>query len=196
LNLKNNIINLKITPEKPEKIMKTIDELKQEINQEAEKNIMYAISERRTKISYYALIASILILVVYFLGFAKPQPLDRIYISAIKINNLILTILLLILTVAFFTGLPVRVIGALKIKKNTKFNYRVQTEYLRLVAERIEFYPEDIKDLEKSIEDAKSILKEREKECEEDIQGFEKTIENYVLELKLLKKLNKIDPKH
>ncbi|MFA5130945.1 MAG: hypothetical protein WC467_00805 [Patescibacteria group bacterium] len=169
--------------------MKTLDELKQEIYQEAENNIIYAISERRLKISYIALFVSILILLVYLMGFAKTQPLDRIHISAIKIHNLVLTILLLISIVVFFTGLPVRIIDAIRIKKNTKFNYRVQTEYLRLVAERIESYPDDIKDIEESIEQAKSVLKEHFKECEEDIQEYEKTIESHVHELNLLKEI-------
>ncbi len=177
--------------------MKTLDELKHEISLEAENNIVYAISERRAKLSTFALLGAILITVIYLIFFTTKHSLNELYLGDIGICDLSMVILLILLSAVLVTGLNIRVLDAIRIKKNTKFNYRVQTEYLRLVAERMEFYPENIKDLEKSIEDAKSILKDHFKECEEDIQGYEKEIEETKINYKLLQELEpNLNPKN
>ena len=159
------------------------EELNKQIKSEAEKNVSEKIYRKRLLFIY----AFFILTMALFLLIDSSRS-----IIPTKSRGVAIIIFGITFTFAIMTDLPIRLTRWIPIRRNTTLLMKEVYEYRRIIDERINNAPIEIKEQEESIKFYQEELEKRKQECEEDIKSAEEEIGNLEYEAKILQliKLN------
>ncbi|MEI6529771.1 MAG: hypothetical protein WCN88_05270 [Candidatus Falkowbacteria bacterium] len=153
------------------------DEINKQIKIEAENNVSEKINRKRLLLVYGSCILFMALLIIF--------DSNRNIISQ-ENRGMAIILFGIIFTFAVMTDLPVQFVRLIPIKRNTSLLMKEVYEHRRIIDEKINSAPIEIKEQEESIKYYHEELEKRKQECEEDIKSAEEEIESLEHEAKIL----------
>lgn len=158
-----------------------IEELINEIREEAENNVDEAVKTKRTIILYGSLWALLVLIAILIINWRQDAfPLCR---------GTVIIIFIVLFAMTILTDLPLRLANLIRVRRTEKFSLAAKKEFDNLLEKKLQTCAEDIESQNDFIGETQEDLKQYQLECEENLREAENLIDELEAQRTLLQQI-------